>query len=176
MIIHKKQSVASVGRYSSKSDFPFPIQNAANNNSSKRKIRDSGTDNSNEEASKPRKADKRLWESLSQDQYDAAQQIYYGFKMRVAGMGPRTQTYSGMPAAGAVSHYGPSFLLEKFAMWSREARKTGVSVGCILDILVFGKSCRDVDRDHRKRKGFAKKNLVEGLEKYFEMKEKSPYK
>lgn len=143
MSLHKKQSDVKVDSYSCKKALPFPIKRAANNNLSEQKIENSAENSLNKRgARKPRKMDKRLWESLSQEQYDAAQQIYYGFKLRVAGMGPRTQVYSSVPTAGSVSHYGPSFLLEKFAIWSRRAQESGISVGCILDILVFGKRDR----------------------------------
>lgn len=113
---------------------------------------------------KPRKADKRLWESLSEDQFRAAQQIYFGFKMRVVGTGFRTQIFSALPPTACMAHHGPSDLLEKFSIWSRVAHEAGISVGSILDILVFGQSCRAVDRVQKRRKGFARKNLKAGLD------------
>ncbi len=120
-------------------------------------------------ASKPR-ADHRLWESLSDDQFWAGQQIYYGFKLRVAGIGYRTQVFSCLPQAAFTRHDGPPDLLETFALWTRQAQAAGISVQDVLDILVFGKSCREVDREKRKRKGYAKENLVTGLAAFISLK------
>ncbi|MBL4906404.1 MAG: hypothetical protein JKX94_03055 [Sneathiella sp.] len=112
---------------------------------------------------KPRKPDKRLWDSLSEDQDKAARQIYYGFKLLVGETGFRTQGFSGMPRMTSNRYDGSSDLVEKYRLWARSVCKTGVSVHGVIDILIFGKSCREVDRELRKRKGFAKKNLLAGL-------------
>ncbi len=143
----------------------FAVRVAANNNASDAEIdeclRSHLVRDKNE---KPRKADRRLWDSFSDDQIRAAQLIYTGFKMRVSGADIRTQVFSCMPRGHFNLNNTSSDLLEKFAIWSREAHESGISIGCILDIVVFGKSCREVDREHCKRKGFAKKNLLSGLD------------
>lgn len=150
--------------FSQRSCPPIQLGRAANNNAPETQVSDYLRIRLKDDKSvKPRKADKRLWESLSEDQFRAAQQIYFGFKMRVVGTGFRTQIFNALPPTHFMAHYGPSDLLEKFSIWSRQAHEAGISVGCILDILVFGKSCRAIDRAHKRRKGFARKNLETGL-------------
>ncbi|MEP4190083.1 MAG: hypothetical protein ABJN51_03320, partial [Sneathiella sp.] len=53
-----------------------------------------------------------------------------------------------------------------FSIWVKKAAAEKIQIGAVLDILAFGRSCRQLDKELCKRKGFAKRNLIEGLDIY----------
>jgi hypothetical protein len=119
----------------------------------------------------PRNTGRRLWESLTEIQINSAQNIYLGFQGRFGELGYRAQNfmwtakYTGKPE-GRLDR-----LIEIFSDWASHERGVRFDVISVLDLLVFGKSCRDVDKSLRKRKGFAKENLLSGLETYLDVSE-----
>jgi len=115
---------------------------------------------------KPPRRQKQLWEGFGDTQLTAARHIYLGFQLRYGGVGLRTQSYSVAPRVKRYGNDHNSELDELFSIWARTAFAENVSVGAVLDILVFGKSCREIDRYYAKRKGFARKNLESGLDMY----------
>ena len=120
------------------------------------------------EESRPGRKNKRLWDSLSDDEAEAAQKIYYGFQILVSGGGYKTQSFTPVVVRRFERTEHHSDLVEFFTIWARKAARD-ISVTSVLDVLVFGKSFRDIDREKQKRKGFAKKNLLEGLGIYIEL-------
>ncbi len=144
----------------------FDIGVVANNNIPIREVADYLVANREQaEQCRPRRQDRRLWSSLSDDECRAAQQIYYGFQILVSGSGFKTQSFKPVVDGHRGWVEPDSELVEFFTAWARGAARD-ISVTSVLDILVFGKSCREIDRERQKRKGFAKKNLREGLEIY----------
>lgn len=47
--------------------------------------------------------------------------------------------------------------------WGKVVKQSGLDMGTIADIILLGKSCRDVDRAHGTRPGKAMEQLIEGL-------------
>jgi len=110
-----------------------------------------------------RVADSRLFTQMSVSQARAAERIRLGFQIRTAGLGFRTQSFSRQPTApGDIGSWHVE-LMQGFMAWAMRMQECGLSLTAALDILVFGKSCRAVDKARRKRNGFAKQNLMECL-------------
>ncbi|MCG8492269.1 MAG: hypothetical protein MI743_11685 [Sneathiellales bacterium] len=116
------------------------------------------------------RTEKKFWKSLSPSEFKSAQQLYYGFQLLVSGIGYRTQSFSGMPVTSMENTGHQSDIVSDFQVWIVHARGNGVCLGAFLDLLVFGQSCREIDRSYRRRKGFAKDNLVKGLTLYLDLK------
>lgn len=117
--------------------------------------------------------DARLWDGLSGPQQDAALKInaaYYlmskgrGFKIsaphadRISGTGPRDESEYQMQ------------MVQFYLDWAQQCQRHKISHAACIDILVFGKSCAAADKDRRLRKGWAKTNLIAGLDLYCKMK------
>lgn len=112
-----------------------------------------------------------FWRAFTADQVRYAQHIYSGFQ-RLYGGSVRTQSYSFMPRGNSPQTTRSTLSEELFSHWAREGITEGVELTAILEILIFGLSCRQVDKKHGRRKGFAKENLVRGLELYASLKSK----
>jgi hypothetical protein len=111
-----------------------------------------------------RRNDGRLWESLDDDQIRAAEMIYQGFRLRVPGAAFRTQVFSLLPRQARRASDRGGQLLELYAVWAGACQAEGLCVGAALDIIVFGRTLRAVDRHYGRRNGFARCNLLEALE------------
>lgn len=110
-----------------------------------------------------RVADSRLFTQMSVSQVRVAERITLGFQLRTAGLGFRTQSFSRQPTGNGNSGAWHLELMQGFMAWALRMQDCGLSLTAALDILVFGKSCRAVDKARRKRNGFAKQNLMESL-------------
>ncbi|WP_169568806.1 hypothetical protein [Sneathiella limimaris] len=107
-----------------------------------------------------------FWKGFSDCQIKAASRLYGGFQRLYAGSGVRAQNYTFTPGSRG-PYTEPSHELEFiFSNWARYAGEEGIHVSAVLDIVVFGRSCREVDRTLARRKGFARKNLEDGLSFY----------
>lgn len=107
-----------------------------------------------------------FWQNFAGEHVAAAEKIYRGFVLTYGAHLPRTQSYQLVPGKGAPVLTRASDLEELFAIWARAAANEKILIGTVLDIIVFGKSCRKADQEASKRKGFAKQNLVDALELY----------
>jgi hypothetical protein len=54
-------------------------------------------------------------------------------------------------------------MLAHWIGWGVSIKRAQIDMGIIQDIVLLGKSARDVDRERQKRKGHAVENLIEGL-------------
>ena len=140
----------------------------ANTNIAPEEIRRCLSDNAARAASGGGKVRRQgaFWRGFSDGQIRSAQKLYAGFLRLYGGAGFRTQDYRFLPKVRSVAVDQISVLEESFSRWAREAQGEGISVASVLDIIVFGLSCREVDGKLRKRKGFARKNLEFGLDFY----------
>ena len=107
---------------------------------------------------------------LSADQLRAADMIMRGFHLRTDGLGMRTQSYGWQPrGSGGGNERWESDVMRRFLGWATRAQGDGLSVAAALDVIVFGKSCRQVDRERRRRAGFARDNLLGSLNLYLRL-------
>jgi len=124
------------------------------------------------DAHRRRIVDARLWDAMSQAQQSAALEIARAFEMMGKGLGYATSNWERIPgckgAHNAVEMHGR--FISAYVDWTKRCHKEGVSHSMIIDILVYGFSCRALDRDRRVKAGEARKNLMEGLSVYCEMK------
>lgn len=115
--------------------------------------------------------DARLWDAMRAEEQTAAERIYCGF---VLISGPSLvkcvtlERVDGKTANGAAN--GIRDLSDDYWDWAKTAQRERVRVAEVLDILVFGKSCAQVDRERRQRKGVARGNLFDGLGVYCAMR------
>jgi len=71
-------------------------------------------------------------------------------------------------ARPAASGHGAAHvrLVHGYIEWTKQCHREKISHAMIIDILVFGASCRQQDLDRRLRRGKARKNLMDGLTLY----------
>jgi len=111
--------------------------------------------------------DARLWDAMTGAQQDAALQIAEAFEAMSSGLGYRTSDWQHIPgtaAGGAGAAH--SRLIHGYVEWTKNCHREKISHAMVVDILVFGSSCRQQDRDRRLRGGSARRNLMDGLTLY----------
>ncbi|WP_025898602.1 hypothetical protein [Sneathiella glossodoripedis] len=151
----------------------FNVNPAANENIPQQEIQKALRENERriQAGEAPVRKQLAFWRSFSDAQIQHAQQIYVGF-LRLYGGGLRTQDYSFMPRATSFGEGRPTASEELFSLWARTGVVEDVQLTPILEILIFGLSCRQVDRKQGRRKGYARENLVRGLALYARLQEK----
>ncbi|MBW7911411.1 MAG: hypothetical protein H3C49_09125 [Alphaproteobacteria bacterium] len=112
--------------------------------------------------------DARLWDAMSPAQQDAALQIAMAFETMGRGLGYVTSDWQRIPGAGGTGNVGAAHarLVHGYIEWTKQCHREKISHAMIIDILVFGASCRQQDLDRRLRRGNARKNLMDGLTLY----------
>lgn len=112
--------------------------------------------------------DARLWDAMSAAQQDAALQIALAFETMGRGLGYVSSDWQRIPGARGAGNAGAahSRLIHGYVEWTKQCHREKISHAMIVDILVFGFSCRQQDRDRRLRSGSARKNLMDGLTLY----------
>ncbi len=108
----------------------------------------------------------RAFSVLSDEQMRICELIALGFHLRTSGLGMRTQSFTWQPPATGNPQDREMQIMQRFTRWAVRVRREGLPLSAILDIVVFGKSCRRVDRERQKRSGFAKDNLLKSLDFY----------
>lgn len=119
-------------------------------------------------AARRRIVDARLWDAMSPAQQDAALQIAEAFETMGRGLGYVSSDWQRIPGAGGPGGAGAahSRLIHGYVEWTKQCHREKISHAMMIDILVFGFSCRQQDRDRRLRSGSARKNLMDGLTLY----------
>ena len=108
----------------------------------------------------------RFFSMLTDEQMRASEMIARGFHLRTAGLGMRTQSFSWQPKSTGSTEDWQLDLMLRFTLWAEAVQREGLSFAAVLDIIVFEKSCRTVDKERKKRNGFARSQLLESLELY----------
>lgn len=123
-------------------------------------------------ATQRRVTDARLWDSMTAPQQQAAQDIAFAFESMTKGLGFTTVNWERLPGAT-----GPNNAIEcrermlaDYVGWTKLCHSQDVSHSMIIDVLVFGFSCRALDHDRRVRSGWSRRNLLRGLAAYCKMK------
>ncbi|MDY0008592.1 MAG: hypothetical protein RBS08_02690 [Bdellovibrionales bacterium] len=119
-------------------------------------------------AARRRIVDARLWDAMTTAQQDAALQIAEAFETMGRGLGYVTSDWQRIPGACGAGNAGAahSRLIYGYIEWTKQCHREKISHAMIVDILVFGVSCRQQDRDRRLRSGSARRNLMDGLTLY----------
>lgn len=118
-----------------------------------------------DDVTRRRIVDARLWDAMSPAQQDAALQIAMAFETMGRGLGYVTSDWQRIPGVGNVGA-AHARLVHGYIEWTKQCHREKVSHAMIIDILVFGASCRQQDLDRRLRRGNARKNLMDGLTLY----------
>ena len=114
-----------------------------------------------------RKADARLFDSLDGDQERAADRIVFAFTSITGPVAVKIQSFDHIP--GQTPDGREEYLSDvknAYVAWGQECFRQQISHSAIMDILVYNRAAGDVDACRRKRKGWAKDNLVDGLTLY----------
>ena len=122
------------------------------------------------EGQRPVEPSLAFWKSFSPEQIQAAQNLYYGFQRLYGGSGYRTQDYSFMPKVKSTSQIWGDRYGDLFLTWVQKVKAERLSLVAILEVLMFGQSCRSVDKQLGRRKGYARKNLAAGLDLYDDLR------
>lgn len=130
------------------------------------------THNRKTQRSMRRIVDARLWEAMTPPQQDAALEIAMAAHLATLGIGFKTSP-SGMQrieSSPGNQTDRQAALISFYFSWAKTCKRERLSAACILDILLFGKSCRQVDKERKIRNGSARHNLIEGLKLYCQLR------
>lgn len=121
-----------------------------------------------EDVTRRRITDARLWDAMSGAQQDAALQIARAFETMSRGLGYATSDWRRIPGAQGAGNAGAAQgrLVHAYVAWTKQCHREKISHAMIVDILVFGISCRRQDAERRLRRGAARQNLMDGLSLY----------
>lgn len=107
--------------------------------------------------------DARLWDSLNPQQQANAQRIERAFRIMSRGLGLRLSSFMQSFGGGSNESEREADLIAAYFTWGRAVQKQKLSHAAAIDILIYGRSCREVDALRRKRKGWARENLASAL-------------
>jgi len=118
-----------------------------------------------------RVTDARLWDSLAAPQQDAAREIALACEVLGQGLGYAASNWEKIPGSRA-NNALECFerLVAGYVAWARRCGQEGISHSLVVDIVVYGFSCRALDRDRRAATGTARRNLARGLALYCRLK------
>ncbi len=117
--------------------------------------------------------DNRLWNAMNSTQQKAAITICISFEIMSNGTNFSKSNWEKTPESSNTNYNAPDKhiqMIDNYTKWANECLNQKISHTIILDILCFGHSCRSVDKARRIRKGTARKNLMNGLNLYCQMK------
>lgn len=101
-----------------------------------------------EDVTRRRIVDARLWDAMSGTQQDAALQIAMAFETMGRGLGYVSSDWQRIPGAAGAGNAGAAHgrLVHGYVEWTKQCHREKISHAMIIDILVFGSSCRQQDR------------------------------
>jgi hypothetical protein len=116
--------------------------------------------------------DARLWEAMGDARQQAAIEIALAYETMGRGLGYVVSDWRRIPGARGPSNVAEAHarLINAYIDWTKHCHKAKVSHSMIVDVLVFGFSCRALDRERRVRAGASRDNLLAGLALYAELK------
>jgi hypothetical protein len=121
-------------------------------------------------ATQRRVTDAKLWDNMTTQQQDAALEIALAFEVMGRGLGYATSDWTRVPGGGGNAGEAHGRLINDYIGWTVACHKNKISHSMIIDILVYGFSCRALDRDRRVKTGTARQNLIEGLILYAKLR------
>ena len=108
-------------------------------------------------------ADKRLIDSLTDDQQAAMWFIARAYAIITQGLGARTFDPAAVRGGGGNIEYGANAIAEYFR-WATRVQRAKLDHAMAMDVIAFGHSLRDVDRNRRQQNGTCKANLLACLD------------
>lgn len=120
------------------------------------------------ERARRRASDARLWGSLDALEQRAAEDITRGYNLITNGVGVKCQTFEKVYGRGDPDKDVRT--MQDYHKWGRKCIAHGLSVNAVLNVLVEGRSCSEVDRQMLRRNGFSKENLNDALSIYIKLK------
>ncbi len=118
------------------------------------------------EVCRRRLVDARLWGALTEEQQTAATLIEAGFRIQTQGMGVKVQSFErGDRSAGGTNDRAMVAVADYIA-WAKEAVRQRIDHAAIILVLVEGMALAAVDGARRKRRGYTKTELDDGLNLY----------
>lgn len=113
---------------------------------------------------------RRLWARLSPAQQRAAAHISRGVEGYAARTGAATIRLGERMDAGVADDTWLLDFVDDYNKWAARCRDYRISRHAVVDVLVRGMPMRRVERAHRRRNGWARRNMVEGLQLFCDMK------
>lgn len=109
-------------------------------------------------------SDARLVEMLEGLMLDAAyHQIYNAYTAIAGGQMARSMDHSRAKGESRSDEGNAGLLMAQYFTWAQAVQKARLSHAMCMDVIAFGNSLRQVDKDRRQPRGRAKINLVECL-------------
>lgn len=122
--------------------------------------------------SRRRILDARLWEAMNGAQQQAALEITRAYEALARGLGYTVSDWERLP--GTANTLTPAEIhrrmIGNYNDWTALCRRERLSHSMIVDVLVFGVTCRALDRDRRVKKGACRENLMAGLNLYAKLR------
>lgn len=115
-----------------------------------------------------RMVDARLWDAMSPFQQNAAMALEQACYLLSRGLGYRIsaphKAYTGKSTFKETDRDAEKITL--YSQWVKKCQEEQQHYSAAMDILAFGKSCREVDRSRQCRNGWARSNLFACLDLY----------
>ena len=116
-----------------------------------------------------RKSDARIWEQMSGEQEVAAFMIFAAFMVMAGEVGVKVAAF--LRERGAPCDDDTILMLRRhYVKWSRDCAAHRLNVSACMDFLAHGESMGDIERKHRKRHGWALRNLLDCLDVYCKLR------
>jgi len=115
--------------------------------------------------------DARLWDAMDAEQQRAALEIVMAFQSMSRGLGYASSDWTRLPGGRGINAGDlQARLMHDYIDWTKRCHKESVSHSMVIDVLVYGFTCQMIDRDRRVRTGTTRKNLMDGLTLYAEIR------
>lgn len=108
-------------------------------------------------------SDAKLRNSLTSDQEIAYDAIARAYNIIVSGLGLRATDYSAATGKGLAGVERGAELMVEYWEWRDTCKQRYISAKMAVEVIVDGKSLRQVEIDHKMIEGTAKSNLLKAL-------------
>lgn len=114
-----------------------------------------------------RLTDARLWDGLTHEQQQAASDIEFGYRVITHGLGVKLQSFERRDKshnAGGSGH--AAALSSDYIAWAKAAQLDRIDHAAIMLVLAEGMAPSRVDTSRRRRRGYTRGQLIDGLNLY----------
>lgn len=118
-----------------------------------------------------RMVDARLWDAMDDEQQRAALEVVMAFQSMGRGLGYASADWTRLPGSRGMNAGDiQARLIHDYIDWTKRCHKEKISHSMAIDVLVYGFTCQMIDRDRRVRAGTTRKNLMDSLTLYAEIR------